>query len=172
VPEKRCHDLIEAYKKIETDKKLVIVGGGSHSGDYVDTLHNLASGDPRILFTGSVHGDELAELFSNAYLFVLPTELEGLPIVILEALSFAKSVLASDIPQNMEIIAPDGVEQYGYSFENKNIEDLKNKLEFLLANPDKVKSMSKTARKYVEENFGWDFVTDDTEKLYQSLMNG
>ncbi len=170
VPEKGCHNLIEVYKKIKTDKKLLIVGGGSHSGDYVDKLHDLASDDARILFTGSVSGDELAELFSNAYLFVLPTELEGLPIVILEALSFSKCVLVSNIPQNMEIISPAGVDKYGYTFENKNLDDLKDKLEFLLANPDKVESMSKIVKEYVEKNYSWDSVTDDTEKLYRSLI--
>lgn len=171
VPEKGCHNLIEVYKKIKTDKKLLIVGGGSHSDAYVDKLHDLASDDERIIFTGSVSGNELAELFSNAYLFVLPTELEGLPIVILEALSFSKCVLVSNIPENMEIISPVGTEKYGYSFENKNVDDLKNKLEFLLANPDKVETMSKIVKKYVEKNFNWDSVSDDTEKLYQSLIN-
>lgn len=170
VPEKGCSYLIEAFKKVITNKKLVIAGGSSHSDDYVGYLHNIAANDPRIIFTGNVFGAELAELFSNAYCFVLPSEMEGLPIVILEALSFNKCVMASDIPENMEVISPQKKDEYGYSFENKNAADLQKKLQFLLDNPDKCAVMEKKAQKYVASQYNWDTIAGQLEEVYYSLV--
>ncbi len=170
VPEKGCHYLIEAYKQIKTDKKLLIVGGSSHSDDYVKTIKEMARDDKRILFTGNVYGQELNELFSNAYIFILPSEMEGLPIVILEALSFGKCVLASDISENMEVIAPFGKDEYGFSFENKNIKSLREKIELLINNPENVESMCSNSIDYVKTNYNWDSVADQTEKIYLSMI--
>jgi len=170
VPEKGCHYLIDAYKNIKTEKKLVIVGGSSHSDKYVEKIKNMASMDKRIIFTGNVYGKELNELFSNAYIFVLPSELEGLPIVILEALSFGKCVLASDISENMEVIAPNGTDEYGFSFKTKNVMDLKQKLEFLINNPDKVNTISCNSRQYANSNYNWDTIACQTEEFYYSVL--
>jgi len=172
-PEKGCHYLIEAFKKISTDKKLVIVGDSIYSKDYVRSLHEMAENNENIIFTGNVIGQELAELFENAYLFVLPSEIEGLPIVILEALSFGKCILASDIPENMEVLFPPPKKngsQYGYSFHSKNINDLSEKLETLIDSPEKVAEMASKAKEYVEQNFKWDIITNQTEQVYYSLM--
>ncbi|MCD6460290.1 glycosyltransferase family 4 protein [bacterium] len=171
-PEKGCRYLIEAFKKIKSDKKLVIVGDSIYSKDYVKSLHKTAEDDKRIFFTGNVVGKELAELFANAYLFVLPSEIEGLPIVILEALSFGKCVLASDIPENMEVIYPPEEKgaQYGFSFKSKDVNDLSDKLKLLIYSPQKVTQMAEKAKKYVEQNFNWDIIADQTEKVYYSLL--
>ena len=172
-PEKGCHYLIEAFKKIVTGKKLVVVGDSIYSKDYVRSLHQMAENCENIIFTGNVVGQELAELFENAYLFVLPSEIEGLPIVILEALSFGKCILASDIPENMEVLFPppktNGA-QYGYSFQSKNISDLSEKLKTLIDSPEKVAEMAAKSKKYVEQNFNWDIITDQTEQVYYSLV--
>lgn len=170
VPEKGCHYLIDAFKKLNTDKKLVIVGGSSYTTHYVKTLKESAGNDPRILFTGFLHGEELEELFSNAYFFVLPSEMEGLPLVILEALTYERCVLASDIPENMEIIAPEGKLEFGFSFKNKDVNDLSEKMDYLLTHSKEVREASRKSVEYITENFDWDKITNRLETLYYSLV--
>jgi glycosyltransferase involved in cell wall biosynthesis len=97
---KRADQLIRAFRSLDTSLKLVVVGSGPEE----DRLRNLASGDDRIILTGAVYGERLASLYSNAALFVLPSVLEGMPLTLLEALSFDLPVLVSDIPENLEII--------------------------------------------------------------------
>lgn len=165
VPEKGVHYLIDAYNQLDTDKKLVIVGGSSHTDDYVSLLHEKAKNNPNIVFTGFLTGDILAEFFSNAYLYVLPSEIEGLPISLLEAMSYKQCCLVSNIPENLEVI-----QEYGFSFENKNIEDLKNQLKYLLDNPAEVKKIREHVKKYVGEKYNWDPITDLTEQVYKALL--
>ena len=99
VPEKGVHYLIEAFRKTETEKRLVIAGGTSDTDDYVCQLHEMAAGDDRILFAGFVQGRLLEELYSNAYLYVLPSDLEGMPLSLLEAMSYGNCCVVSDIPE-------------------------------------------------------------------------
>src|SRR4030042_3597995 len=114
VPEKGCHYLIKAFMKLQTDKKLVIVGGSSHSDAYVDKLHQM--GDDRVIFTGYVYDDRLEELFTNAYIYVLPSNVEGLQISLLEAMSYGICVLSSDIPDNVEILQQSKNGLIGFTF--------------------------------------------------------
>lgn len=104
VPEKGLHYLLDAYKDIDTDKRLVIAGGSSHTDEYLEEIKVKASGDKRILLTGFVQGELLEELYSNAYVYVLPSDVEGMPISLLEAMSYGNCCLVSDIPENMEVV--------------------------------------------------------------------
>ncbi len=98
VPEKGIRYLIEAFKNVKTDKKLVIAGGSSDTDSFTEELKELAKGDDRILFTGFVQGAMLGELYSNAYIYTLPSDLEGMPLSLLEAMSYGNCCLVSDIP--------------------------------------------------------------------------
>ena len=80
VPEKGIRYLVEAFKNVKTDKKLVIAGGSSDTDSFMEELKDLAKGDDRILFTGFVQGAMLDELYSNAYIYTLPSDLEGMPL--------------------------------------------------------------------------------------------
>ena len=104
VPEKGIHYLIKAFKKCKTSKKLVIAGGAEANREYYNSLVKLAEGDPRIIFTGYVYGDTIAELYSNAYIFLLPSNLEGMANALLEAMSYGNCCLVSDIPENTEVV--------------------------------------------------------------------
>lgn len=104
VPEKGVHYLLDAYKEIQTDKKLVIAGGSSHTDDYVEKIKEKASQDSRVLMTGFVQGELLEELYSNAYVYVLPSDVEGMPISLLEAMSYGNCCLISDIAENLEVV--------------------------------------------------------------------
>ena len=104
VPEKGIRYLVEAFKNVKTDKKLVIAGGSSDTDSFMKELKELAKGDDRILFTGFVQGAMLDELYSNAYIYTLPSDLEGMPLSLLEAMSYGNCCLVSDIPECAEVV--------------------------------------------------------------------
>jgi lipopolysaccharide/colanic/teichoic acid biosynthesis glycosyltransferase len=162
VPEKGGHYLIEAFKNLNTDYKLVIAGASSHTNKYVEYLKKLASNDERIIFTGNVTGELWQKIMSNAYLFVQPSELEAAAFSILEAMSFKRAVLASDIPDNLAL-----VQNYGFTFKSKDVNDLQAKLEYLLANPDLVKVRGEEAKQYVADKFNWEKIAQKYIDLYQ-----
>lgn len=166
VKEKGAHYLIEAYKKIKTDLKLVITGDAKHEESYKSDLLNLAGGDKNIIFTGFVTGKILYELFSNCYVFVLPSEVEGLPTVLFEALSYGNCCLVSDIPENLEAL-----NNFGYTFKNKDVNELAEKLVYLINNPDAVQTAREPAKEYILENYLWDKITARFEELYKSLLS-
>lgn len=108
VPEKGIHYLIDAYRTLQTDKKLVIAGGASHSEEYFNQLKAKAAGDARIVFTDFVQGAPLAALYAGAYLYCLPSDLEGMPISLLEAMSYGNCCVTSDIPECTEVCGDHG----------------------------------------------------------------
>lgn len=167
VPEKECHTLIEAFKKIKSEKKLVIAGASWHSDDYVAELKKMAEGDDRILFTGWAEGDVLTELYSNAYLYCLPSKIEGLSLALLEAMGFGLCPLVSSIPENTDV-----VEEYGVSFEPGNSNELANALRELINNPGRTQALGAAARQHVALNYSWDKNAEDLERAYEELLYG
>lgn len=170
VRHKGIHSLINSYKeipdRIKGEMKLVIVGAPSFTKDYEDYLKELAGQDHRIVFTGYQTGDTLNELYGNAYLYVHPSEYEGLSLTILEAMSFGKCVLVSDIPENLEAIDHSGV-----PFEVGSINDLASKLASLINHPEIVQARGKLAQGYLKRHFEWDKIVEQTEKLYTLLVD-
>lgn len=151
VPEKGIHYLIRAYKKIRTDKKLVIAGGTSDTDQYVEELKQLAEGNPGIIFTGFVQGRELEELYSNAYLFCIPSDLEGMPLSLLEAMSYGNCCVVSDIAECKGI-----VEDKAFSFKKGNIKELRKVLQKLEDHPETVSAMKKGSADYICSKYSWD----------------
>lgn len=160
VPEKGLDYLIDSYKQIDTDKKLVIAGGASHTNDYYETIKEKVSQDKRIIMTGFVQGQEMEELYSNCYLYCLPSDVEGMPISLLEAMSYGRNCLVSDIPENSTV-----VENMAVTFQKSNIQDLKEKLENCLDGKDR--NSSDDISKFILEKYNWDEVVEKTEKLYR-----
>ncbi|MCF7795139.1 glycosyltransferase family 4 protein [Patescibacteria group bacterium] len=165
VRHKGIHYLIEAYKKLNTDKNLVIVGSSSHTDDYVKYLHNLAKDNKNIIFTGLQSGDVLNELFSNAYVFIQPSEEEGLSISLLEALSFKLPIIASNIPANAEVLGDTNI-----LFENKNVDSLKNKMKELINDSDLALRSSEKGKERVEKYFNWPKVSHDIIDVYKKTL--
>lgn len=161
VPEKGVHYLLEAFKLIETDKKLVIAGGNSQVVEYMDKIKAMAALDNRVIMTDFVKGQVLEELYSNAYVYVLPSDIEGMAISLLEAMSYGNCCLVSDIPENTEVI-----EDFGVSFKKSDVNDLRGKIEYLLKNPDKVKKLQSESAEYICNKYNWDFVVEETMRLY------
>lgn len=175
VPEKGLHTLIEAFKCIRSDVRLVIAGDSSHSDDYVRRLRSLAQDDGRIIFTGSLHGEEKDEAFSNAMFFVLPSELEGMPITLLEAMSYGCPVIASDIPECREVSQAPGLalEPEGYAcgiFKVGNLQSLIVELERMLSDPS-LPTKGQLARKHVLQTYNWDLITHRTLEVYGQAMS-
>ena len=144
VPEKGIRYLVEAFKNVKTDKKLVIAGGSSDTDSFMKELKELAKGDDRILFTGFVQGAMLDELYSNAYIYTLPSDLEGMPLSLLEAMSYGNCCLVSDIPECAEV-----VEDKALIFQKTNVEDLQEKLQDACDHPEMVTSLDKGTQPFV-----------------------
>jgi glycosyltransferase involved in cell wall biosynthesis len=165
VEEKGVHFLIEAFRKIQTDMQLVIAGDAAYAEKYKAGLRSLAGDDRRIVFTGFLTGVPLEELFSNAYLFCLPSTIEGLPVALLEAMNYGNCCLASDIPENLEAL-----ETYGYTFRNRDVGDLHRVLNDLIANPANVAEKKEPAFAHVRRSYSWDRVAEQMEALYLSVL--
>ena len=162
VPEKGIHYLIQAFKEVKTDKKLVIAGGVSDSSDYAEDLREAAAGDDRILFTGFVQGRVLAELYSNAYLYVQPSDVEGMPLTLLEAMSYGSCCLVSDIPECTEVVRDKAL-----TFPKGNVDALGTQLQTLCDQPETVAQYKNMSRDYICERFNWDEITEKTLELYR-----
>ena len=164
VPEKGISYLIEAFRQIETDKKLVIAGGSSDTDEFLRELKKLAKDDKRIIFTGFVQGQLLEELYSNAYVYALPSDLEGMPLSLLEAMSYGNCCVVSDIAECAEV-----VEDKAVVFSKSNVKQLKEKLQDLCDHPEKVQSYKNSASDFICRKYNWDDVVDKTVALYQNL---
>ena len=162
VPEKGLHYLLEVWRRGNIDAPLVVAGDSSFSQDYVERLKENAS--PNVHFVGYVFGARLASLFRESALFVLPSDLEGLPIVLLEALGYGAPVLASDIPPNREVLGT-----FGTTFKAGDVDDLEKRLSECLAAPEEARDKATAAQSRVRDEFNWDQVTASTEALYSSL---
>ena len=167
VPEKGIHYLIKAYQKLSTDKKLVIVGGTSDTDDYVRQLYAMAGDTSSIIFTGFQEGIVAEELYSNAYLYVLPSDLEGMPLTLLEAMNYGCCCVTSDISECADVM--DGC---GVTFPHGNVEALRETLQDLCDHPDKAEANRSEARRVVSSKYTWQEVTVQTDELYRKLLDG
>ncbi len=161
VPEKGVKYLIQAYKELETEKKLIIAGGTSDSEEHLKELTALADEDSKIIFTGFVQGRVLEELYSNAYIYVLPSDLEGMPLSLLEAMSYSNCCLASDIPECASVLG-----EFGTTFKKGDVSDLKSKLQQLCDDLSAVEYFKKRAAAYICSRYNWDNITKETLQLY------
>lgn len=162
VPEKGLHYLIEAFSGLDTDKKLVIAGGSSQAYGYMEQIHRMTAEDERILMTDFVQGQVLEELYANAYAFVLPSDVEGMALTLLEAMSYGACCLVSDIRENTEV-----VEDKARTFKKGNVKDLRRQLTWLLEHPDEVRRMGEESVDYICGKYDWDDVTERTLAVYE-----
>ncbi len=162
VPEKGVHLLIEAFKNVKTDKKLVIAGGTSDTDDYVSKIKAQSVEDDRIIFTGFQQGQVLQELFSNAYVYALPSLLEGMPLSLLEAMSYKNCCLVSDIAECKEVVQDKAV-----MVKAGDAEELKKALQSLCDDEVLVREYKDNAQEYILNKFNWDDVTKKTLALYE-----
>ena len=161
VPEKGIQYLIEAFSKVKTDKKLVIAGSDSYTGGFGNELKQLAKKDDRIIFTGFV-SEEVSELYSNAYLYVLPSDVEGMSISLLEAMSYGNCCLVSDILECTEV-----VEDKALTFSKGDVAELQRKIQMICDRKVQVEKYRVMAKDYICNKYNWDEVVDETLALYK-----
>lgn len=170
VPEKGVHTLLAAYEKSKVTIPLVIAGGSSHSGEYCQKIEKMAekinAGGPRkVIMTGFVQGEELEELYSNAMLYILPSEIEGMPLSLLEAMSYGNFCLTSDIPENTDV-----TQEHGVAFATGDVDALSEKIVELCTNMavlrKEEKYKSERIRQYILERYNWDAVVTQTLACY------
>lgn len=165
-PEKGCHTLVQAFAQTQTDKHLVLAGRATYDDNYYQQLLTEANGLNTIHFTGFVRGAVLQELYSNAYLVVLPSELEGLSISLLEAASYGNCLLVSDIPENLEAIG-----DTGFSFRNGDSAALAQQIQWLLDRPDQIESARACTQAWAFSLMDWRDVAMATQRVYESLYD-
>lgn len=161
VRHKGIHTLIEAYKELQTDKKLVIVGDSAYTDDYAKEVRAMAEGNANIIFTGAQSGDVLAELFANAAIFVQPSESEGLSVALLEAMSYSLPCLVSDIPANLQATG-----EAGLSFKVNDAANLRDKLSQMLGNETQRQQLGAAAIERVSQEYSLDTFIYKHEQLY------
>jgi glycosyltransferase involved in cell wall biosynthesis len=164
VPEKRQHDLILAFAKANRPEKLVIVGGADHETEYSAYVKALAAQTPSVVMTGFQTGAALAELYSNAALFVLPSSHEGMPIALLEALSYGLPVLASDIVANRELkLAPADYFPMG------DVDALAAALQRKLSTPFREDGTDQLISQ-IQAEYSWKKIAERTADVYRSVF--
>lgn len=163
VPEKGLRYLIEAWKDIKTDKKLVIAGGSSDTDEFLSELKSKAGNN--VLFTGFQQGRVLEELYSNAYIYTLPSDLEGMPLSLLEAMSYGNCCVVSDIAECIEVI-----EDKAAIFKKTDVTDLRITLQELIDSPERVAEYKKNAADFICQKYNWNHVVNETLKLYRLIV--
>lgn len=162
VPEKGLRYLIEAFRRVDTRKKLVIAGGSSDTDSFTRELHAMAQGDDRIIFTGFVQGQLLEELYSNAWVYTLPSDLEGMPLSLLEAMSYGNCCLVSDIPECADV-----VEDNAFLFRRGDVNDLREKLQTVCNDAEAVNRYKACSADFICDKYNWDSVVAQTMQLYR-----
>lgn len=172
VPEKGVHTLLAAYEKSEVTIPLVIAGGSSHSGEYCQKIEKMAEkinagGLQKVIMTGFVQGEELEELYSNALLYILPSEIEGMPLSLLEAMSYGNLCLTSDIPENTDV-----TQEYGVSFATGSVDALAGKICEICENIESIRIQKrydpKSIQGFVINRYSWDKVVASTLQCYRT----
>lgn len=171
VPEKAPDLLIEAFASLPGEQRLVLAGGSSYTDEYASRLRRLADRDPRVLLTGHVGGEALAELYANASCFVLPSHLEGLPLTLLEAIAYGVPVVVSDIAPHLEVVGEDGPGHRVFRAGDRR--DLERALRDVLevGRADDLVGAA-ALREQVLTDFDWDVMAARTESVYLEAVRG
>jgi len=162
IPEKGVHYLIDAFEQVNTNLNLVIVGDSEYNREYLKELRNRS--DKRVIFTGFVFGNKFKTILKNCLFYVQPSEVEGTSPMLLTAMAFGKCVIVNGIPENISTIGEAGI-----YFKKNNVDDLKNKIELLLNNKSLIERYGRKALKRIMENYSWDKIANDYEKIYKNL---
>ncbi len=170
VRHKGAHYLLEAWQMARSqnpellkDYKLAIVGGSTFTDDYLDELHYIARGDKSIVFTGWMHGQILEETYANCALYINPSENEGMPITVLQAMAYGRSVLLSDIPEHQELI-----NDRNFLFRTASIVDLADKITKLIKNQEMRTTSGLENKALTKKNFNWTNLSKQTLAIYNA----
>jgi glycosyltransferase involved in cell wall biosynthesis len=162
-PENNAHLVIQAFEKVKTDKKLVIVGDAPYAKDYIASLKKTK--DPRIVFTGYVFGQGYEEFQSHAWCYIHATEVGGTHPALIEAMGFGNCVIANGTPENIEVLG-----EAGMVYKKNSVSDLRNKMQLLTDKPEFIRNYGEKARQRIEAQYNWDTIAALYENLFLSLV--
>jgi len=165
-PENNAHIVINAFKQIDTEKKMVIVGDAPYAMKYKAYLKDLAKDDSRIIFTGFIFGENYKEFQSNAYCYIHATEVGGTHPALIEAMGFGNCVIVNGTPENIEVVRNAGI-----IYKKNDIEDLRERIEYVIRNPEIVRMYGEKAKERIKANYSWKAVTNKYESLFLKLIN-
>jgi len=162
-PENNAHIVIKAFKDVETDKKLVIVGDAPYAKQYISSLKE--TNDSRILFTGFVFGKGYKEFQSHAYCYIHATEVGGTHPALIEAMGFANYIIANGTPENIEVLGNTGM-----IYEKNSVEELRDKIQYAIDHPKEILKHGEMAKQRVEKEYNWEKITDKYEELFKKIL--
>lgn len=162
-PENNAHVVVQAFEKVKTKYRLVIVGDAPYSVDYIRQVKSTK--DPRIIFTGYVFAQGYGELQSNAYCYVQATEAGGTQPALVEAMGYGNCILANDVPQHREVLGEAGI-----YFSVRKPDELTQKLQYLLDHPEAVRQFQAKALKRVREKYSWEKISRDYQTLFSKMV--
>lgn len=162
-PEKRPHQLIQAYRQVSCPFPLVIVGDDPFNEAYISQLHRLA--DDRVRFVGTVYGDGFHQLCHHSYLYLTASAIEGTSPALLQAMGQGATVLVNGIPANRETVG-----DAGFAYEEGDLEDLQRMWQELADAPEKVEAMRPKAVERVQRHYSWEKVSRQLTELYQNML--
>ncbi|HQG76869.1 MAG TPA: glycosyltransferase family 4 protein [Bacteroidales bacterium] len=161
IPDKGVHILIEAFRKVDTRMKLVLIGGSPNPGEYEKKIKNTV--DERIIFPGYIYGDDTNILMKNAYVYIQPSLIEGLSPVILTVMGLGTPLVCSDIVENTYITGENATH-----FISGDSDSLAEKINFAIENPAEIRLMSERGRKDILSRFNWEKITDQYINLFKN----
>jgi len=165
-PENNAHIVIQAFKKVQTQKKLIIVGDAPYSNEYKKYIKKLAEDDERIIFTGYIFGLGYKELHSFTFAYIHTSDVGGTPPALIGAMGFGNCVLVNGTEGNQEVINDAGI-----IYKKNDVEDLKEKIEYVIRNPQVIKMYGEKAKERIKSNYSWDTVTDKYENLFLEMVS-
>lgn len=160
IPDKGIHYLVKAFEQLEIDKKLILVGGSPNPSDYENSIKSTK--DNRIIFPGYVYGNDTNVLIDNAFCYIQPSDVEGLSPLILTVMGIGTPLICSDIKENKFI-----AQEFATYFIKGDVNSLREKLEFVIANYSVVQNLAEHGKKHVLENYCWETVTQQHINLFQ-----
>ena len=163
-PENNAHIVIRAFERIKTNFKLVVVGDAPYSLEYIKKLK--ATADSRVVFTGFVFGESYKEFQCNAYCYIHATEVGGTHPALIEAMGFSNCVIANGTPENIEVVGDAGI-----IYKKNDVEDLREKIEYVIKNPEVIRIYGEKAEEKIKANYSWDAVTDEYEDLFLKMIS-
>ncbi len=161
-PENNAHVVIDAFKGVVTDKKLLIVGGAPYAEKYIESLKKTS--DERVVFTGFVFGQGYEELQSHAFCYIHATEVGGTHPALIEAMGFRNCIVANGTSENREVLGKNGL-----IYEINNVPDLRKKMQYVIDNPRIVDEFGMRAQQRIKDKYSWDSIVDEYERLFQDL---
>ena len=164
-PENNARLVIEAFKRVRTSHRLLIVGDAPYAHEYIRELRERAESDPRIIFTGFVFGDSYRALQQNAYCYVHATEVGGTHPALVEAMGYGNCVLTLAAPENIEVVGEAGIPY-------KNERELAEQLQRVLRDASMVTAYRQRAQERVRQYYDWEGVVDRYESLFADLAAG